>query len=205
MDTTTYLDTWNDDKYKALFKQAQLRLTPQRAFVLINALQHALVLEGDVIEMGVYKGSSAYIIAHTMQNSGKKLHLFDTFEGTPKHTEKDNVSREGWYGDTSLEAVGEFLKEFDFLEFHQGFIPDTFTDLPEQKYSFVHIHLNLYESTLCALEYIYEKMSVGGVVMIEDYGLVKCAGVKLAVDNFVEKNNIHVIHLPTSQGMIIKI
>lgn len=205
MDTTTYLDTWNDEQHKELFKKAHLRLTPERAFVLINALQHALVIQGDVIEMGVYKGSSAYLIANTMLYSGKKLHLFDTFEGTPKHSEKDNFPREGLYSDTSVESVRKFLEEFDFLEFHQGLIPDIFVDFADQKYSFAHIHLNLYESTFGALEYIYDKMNTGGIILVEDYGLVKCAGVKLAVDNFMQSKNLNVIHLPTSQGMIIKI
>lgn len=201
----TYLQTWEEPEYKEIFKRAELRLTPERAYVIINALNHALNLDGDIIEMGVYKGSTAYLIADTMKDTQRILHLFDTFEGTPEHSDKDNTNRTGWYSDTSLEGVQEFLSDFRFIKYHKGFIPKTFQPLEQNKYAFVHIHLNLFESTDAALRYIYEMVSTGGIILIEDYGLIKCSGVKLAVDSFVRELGISVIHLPTSQGMIIKI
>lgn len=197
-------DIWNEQEYGALFQKANLRISTDRAFSLIELLRHALRLEGELVEMGVYKGSSAYIIADVAKASGKKLTLFDTFAGTPEHSDEDNVKRAGQYADTSLEGVLGYLSEFANIEAHKGFIPETLSVLDGKRVCFCHIHLNLYESTKNALEYIYERMTLGGIILIEDYGLKTCAGVKKATDLFAAEKNIHPIWLPTGQGMVIK-
>jgi len=197
-------DIWNSEKFDNLFERANLRISRDRAFLLLELLTHALNLEGDVCEMGVYKGSSAYLIADTIKQSTKTLHLFDTFEGTPKHSDNDNMNREGLYADTSLEGVQEYLGEFKNLSFHKGFIPDTLQAIENTRFCFAHLHLNLFQSTKDAMEFIYPRINKGGVILIEDYGLCKCAGVKKASDAFCEINNTHTVWLPTGQGMIIK-
>lgn len=198
------LDIWNSDKYGALFQRANLRISTDRAFLLIEMLKHSLTLEGELVEMGVYKGSTSYIIAEIAKGSEKTTYLFDTFEGTPDHSKDDNVERKGFYADTSLESVREYLKEFERVELHKGFIPDTLHVLDGKKICFCHIHLNLYQSTKSALEKIFPKMAESGIILIEDYGLEACAGVKKAADEFAKSQGVHMIWLPTGQGMMIR-
>ncbi|WP_417333256.1 TylF/MycF/NovP-related O-methyltransferase [Halarcobacter sp.] len=198
------LDIFNDKKFDKLFEKAHLRISRDRAFSLIEFLKYSLDKDGDLIEMGVYKGSTAYIIADISKNTEKKLYLLDTFEGTPPHSENDNVKREGFYSDTSLSYVKDYLMHFNNLSFIKGFIPKTFEKIKNQNFCFCHIHLNLYQSTIDALNFIFEKMVSGGIILIEDYGLEACAGVRKACDEFSKIKNFHMIWLPTGQGLIIK-
>lgn len=198
-------DVWNNEFYETLFEKSKLRLSRERAFVIINMLKHALKLEGEVAEMGVYKGSTAFIIASYMKDSPKDFLLFDTFEGTPEHSKEDNVKRHGFYADTSLSEVKAFLSDFNNVHYFPGFIPQVFQNLQKKEYAFVHIHLNLYTSTKNALEYIFDKLTLGGIILIEDYGLSQCLGVKKATDEYVQSQGNTVIHLPTGQAIVIKV
>lgn len=196
---------WENSEYTELFEKSCRRISKERAFVLLEFLESVLELDGDIVEMGVYKGSTAYMLAK--RGKGKKLHLFDTFEGTPQMDESyenDSGLRAGQYADTSLEGVKRFLGGFrNEIFFYPGRIPDTFSLLKEKdRWCFVHIHLNLYESTREALEEVY-KRTRGGVAVVEDYGLKSCKGVKKAVDEFCERKHVRFVYLPTGQGVIL--
>lgn len=39
---------------------------------------------GAIAELGVYKGGTAKLLSHVLADTGKTLHLFDTFSGMPK-------------------------------------------------------------------------------------------------------------------------
>lgn len=198
---------WLSKNYTNLFLQSQLRLSRERAYVLLEIVNYIKGLEGNFAELGVYRGSTAYLIASQLEPIyGKKLYLFDTFYGTPATSVDDNYKRQGKYSDVDINKVKDFLKLFqEFTIYCQGIIPDTLEAIKNEKLCFVHIHLNIYQSTQAAIELLYDKVVPGGIILIEDYGLKSCAGVKKAIDQFVKIKNIKVIHLPTGQGMIYKL
>lgn len=66
-------------------------------------------LEGDLCEVGVYKGGTAKIISQNMNHSDK-LFLFDTFEGIPNRSNNDNIHIVGDFNDCSYEEAVNFLK-----------------------------------------------------------------------------------------------
>jgi len=207
MDDTGLITPWRDPFYATLFEKASLRISPERAYALIQAAQSCLELDGDWAELGVYKGSTAYLLADLLERSGstKRLFLFDTFCGTPRESDQDNMKREGMYADVSCDSVRAYLSRFEHrLKYVVGLIPETFDALQERRFSFLHIHLNLYRSTRDALESLFPCLSQSGVVVIEDYGLHTCAGSKLAADAFFKRGNTRIIHLPTGQGVAFK-
>lgn len=202
------LDFCRTEENEILFKAAQLRISYERGHLLKEFVRCSERVPGDVAEMGVYKGNSAYVIADVMTawESGKKLYLFDTFQGTPAAgSQRDNHARGGQYADTSVSGVMDLLEPFkDDVIPVAGMIPDSFRDVAAAVWSFVHIHLNLYQSTKDALEYAFPRLSPGGVIFIEDYGLRSCSGVKCAVDEFCLRKGGIVMALPSGQGVIIK-
>ena len=150
---------WLDNYYSDLFKKANLRISRERAFILLEFLNASKNLAGDIVELGVFKGSSAYLIANFIKENKlkKKLYLFDSFEGSPKSTDFDNLERQGSYSNTSLGEVENFLSEFsEFVEFKKGFIPETLKNFENECFSFIHIHLNLYKSILDTLNHLYK-------------------------------------------------
>lgn len=199
---------WRDEALLTLFDKAKLRISRRRAFLLMEAMENVRNIPGNFAELGVYKGSTSYIMADYILKSkqNRKLYLFDTFAGTPKESTKDNMHREKQYSDTSLEGVKEFLFEYsNITRFYPGFIPDSFSELKDERFAFLHIHLNLYESTENALRCMYPRMETGGIILIEDYGLKRCHGVKKAADTFFSDKRMPVLHIPTGQGFAIKL
>lgn len=68
-------------------------LSSDRLFYIYQYAQHARAIEGDVAEVGVYKGGSAYLLASVLRDTDKTLHLFDTFAGMPHVDEhRDNTT-----------------------------------------------------------------------------------------------------------------
>ncbi len=174
---------------------------PDQMYQISQFLKYALTLDGDVAELGVYKGGTAVFIADIMQNSAKTFHLFDTFEGLPPAPEivvKDEFDR------TSLEMVKKNLSEFNhFIEYHKGYFPDTAQGL-DKEFCFVYLDGDLYQSTKDSLEFFYPKMVKGGVIVLDDYKSKHWPGVKKAIDEFVEGKNISVLQCTTNQAVIIK-
>jgi O-methyltransferase len=60
--------------------------------------------------------------------------------------------------------------------------------LCDQRWSLIRLDGDMYESTMLGLEHLYPRLSVGGYVIIDDYGAVE--GCRRAVEDFRSQNNI---------------
>ncbi len=201
---------WENEEWNNLFAEAEIRLSKERMYMLSQLLEYSMRnSDGDVIEMGVYRGCTAYVLGYFIDKVGKKnrtLFLCDTFSGTPEVCSRmdGDIDRKGKYKDTSAEYVMNKLGRCCVkVECIEGFIPDSLSQIPLQaRFCFAHIHLNLYESTKNALLWLSGHMEDDGLVIIEDYGIRDCKGVKKAVDEFKEKGNIDLVYLTTGQAVV---
>ncbi|MFB3902793.1 MAG: TylF/MycF/NovP-related O-methyltransferase [Acidobacteriota bacterium] len=189
-----------------------MAVSRDRCFILYQLLRSCLLLPGDVVEFGVYTGGTATLIAEVMraQKQEKRcLHLFDTFEGMPSLAvpERDYHSP-GDFGDTSLEFVkGKRLAKFSsFCSFHQGVMPDTFTELPaSQRFCFAHVDVDIYESVRVCFKFAWARLETGGVILFDDYGFYPYRhAARTAVDEFCDSQNIVLVALPTGQAFATK-
>jgi O-methyltransferase len=175
---------------------------------LLELLKQAALVPGDICEMGVYKGGTAYLIADFMKKTKfpGRLYLFDTFKGTMGLTEKDSARLRGNYRDTDLNEVKSHLGSFvDFISYVEGLIPESFRETNLEKIAFANVHLNVYHATRETLRFIYPKLSAGGIIIIQDYGNKKyCAGVKDAVDEFSATIDESPLYIGEKQAIIIK-
>lgn len=182
-------------------------VSPDRCWMLMSLMRHALHLEGQFAEMGVYKGGTALLAARMLEEAGdqRSLHLFDSFEGMPVTSEGEPYVR-GDFGQTSEAGVRALLGRVDAgVEFHVGFIPDTFTGLELSKLAFVHIDVDLYQSVLDCIGYAYPRLSPGGVMVFDDYGFPGCVRAREAVDLAFRHLPEKPIYLPTGQALIFKL
>lgn len=126
---------------------------------------------GAVVEVGVYKGGSAFCLAQL----GRPLFLYDTFEGLPYQGPKDG-NPAGRFADTSVEEVRALVPEATIVK---GLFPDSLVDMPPV--SFVHCDVDQYQSTRAVLEYMPSRMTPGGIILVDDYGVADCEGATQAV------------------------
>ena len=130
------------------------------------------------------------------------LHLFDTFEGLPAPADLDNVKFHTGQFRSELASVKRYLAD-SRVEFHKGLFPGTASVVADRRFSFVHLDVDLYESTLAGLEFFYPRMSRGGIIISHDY--VSADGVNLAFQKFFESRPDPVIELTGYQCMVVKL
>lgn len=182
-------------------REREMLLNNAAAYQLFMAVKTAEKIEGEVVEAGVYKGASAKLICQA--KGDKSLHLFDTFEGTPRADKIDTpYFYKGQYK-ASLEDVKNYLKNYKNVYFYKGMVPNTLEFVKDKKFSFVHLDIDIYESTLECLGFFYPRMNKGGIIICHDYGSIP--GPTKAIDEFFRSKPEAVIEISDSQCLIIRL
>tara|TARA_B100001121_G_C18700065_1_gene627095 strand:+ start:13056 stop:14693 length:1638 start_codon:yes stop_codon:yes gene_type:complete len=152
-------------------------------------------IDGDVIEIGSWRGGMCMYIRHLLKNSKKKIWLFDTFNNFPESkNESNNEIIYNFYKDTyfSIEQIKNNFKKFNLyenIEIINGNIKNTIYNDNIKKISLLRLDCDLYEPILLSLQELYPKIEKGGIVLIDDYNnyLVNCYK---AVNDYRKNNNI---------------
>lgn len=187
--------------------QSHTLVSPDRCWILLNFMQHALNLPGDFVELGVFRGGTALLAARVLAQRGDKrtLHLFDSFAGMPV-TSKGEPYVSGDFGQTSEASVRKLVETTSVsLQMHVGFIPDTFRNLELPQLAFAHIDVDLYKSVLDCIEFVYPRLAPGGIIVFDDYGFPGCVRAREAVDLAFATLPEKPIYLPTGQAVVIKL
>ena len=180
-----------------------LILSGQNMGLLLEFLETTKDLEGNILELGTYKGGSTIMFAKFLQHLKSKKRIFacDTFTGFPyEDIDPTEQKRIGNLRDTSFEHVSEKFKKFnvsDKITIIKGKFEDTlFQRLSDLKFSFVLFDADLYKSTKFALDFVYPRLINDGIMAFQDYELgnekiKKFAwGERQAVDEFFSLHNL---------------
>ncbi len=161
-------------------------------------------LEGDVAEVGVYKGGTAWLLAKNLEDTKKTIYIFDTFEGMPETRADKDWHKKGDFNDAPLEFVKKFLADRKNIEIYQGYFPQTSPPIVNKKFCMVHIDVDIYQSVWDCCEFFYPRMVASGLMVFDDYGFLTCPGAKEAVDTFFATKPEKPIYLLTGQALVIK-
>jgi hypothetical protein len=204
-------------------------VSPWKTFLRIQGVANlaryfirSLSIDGARAECGVFQGMSALFVCraaqqHTGAYTGADFHLIDSFEGFPQPQAEDFIpvraagSRTGrapafQKGDAtaSWEGVQRLFRAFPDARLHRGFIPHVFDRLPQARWGFVHIDVDLHQPTLDCLSYFYPRMAAGGFIICDDYGSKLFPGARRAWDGYCEAHSIPFVVLDTGQSVIVK-
>jgi len=162
-------------------------------------------IEGDFAELGVWKGNSAAILAYFASQSGRRLFLFDTFEG---FDQRDLAGVDQGHGkafnDTSIETVRDTVGHPEAVTYLQGFFPDTITDeVRERRFALAHVDCDLYQPMKTALEFFYPRLSAGGMLILHDYSSGTWDGATRAIDEFCGDREEHITLWPDKSGTAV--
>ena len=166
-------------------------------------------VEGDVLELGVYKGGATTLFAHFLKkiNSKKKVYACDGFIGQPyddKFSTHDDAKK-GSYSDTSYEYVIKKFQEFE-VDDKIVVINGLFEKVVPQKlsnktFSFVLFDFDLYQSTMQALHFVYPRVQKNGIMVFQNYEQIDKSNPKWgetkAVDEFFADKGIEINEKPT--------
>jgi O-methyltransferase len=142
---------------------------------------------GDFIETGVWKGGTTIFMRGVLRAYGitdRRVYVADSFEGVPPPDAEKYPADRGhtfhtWPGlAVDLPAVKENFARFglldDQVEFVKGWFRDTLPALRGHKWAMVRLDGDLYESTMDALENLYDDLAVGGWLIVDDYEIDAC-------------------------------
>lgn len=161
---------------------------------------------GALAECGVGAGVHPAAMHYCMRFAGqyRPIWLFDSFEGIPMPTERDvpssdrpgvnfaermgvGLTPDGTFVPSGraavpLERVRTFMREWGAPDEHLRFVPgwfhETLLTVDTGPLAMLRVDADTYQSTLAAMDGLYEKVSVGGYVLVHDYDF---AGVRAAV------------------------
>jgi O-methyltransferase len=164
---------------------------------------------GDLLEFGVALGGSSILLAKHA-TSERKFHGFDVFGMIPAPTsEKDDEKsyrrykeiRSGkskgisqhstYYGyrDNLYEEVKASLARYGYalngesIQLHKGLFADSWPSVEIDRVAFAHIDCDWYDPVSYCLNAVSERISYGGIIVIDDYN--DYDGAKTAVDEFL--------------------
>jgi O-methyltransferase len=181
-------------------------LDPERCHILLSLAQQALAVSGDFVEAGVYRGGTAKLLHDLLISSadGRALHLFDTFGGMPPTDAERDLHRAEDFSDTSLAGVSSLLGSRTCAVFHQGLLADTLHEISDVRIAFAHVDVDLYQSVSDCCQFLYPRLTPGGIVLFDDYGMPSCPGARAAVDEFfADKPEVPIV-LRTGQAFVFR-
>ena len=172
---------------------------------LRNCVEDALACKvpGDLIETGVWKGGMTVLMRGILKShdiTDRKVWVADSFEGLPRPDPATRLKDAIFW--TLMEPLGHLAIPFEYVqglfsrynllddqvEFLKGWFCQTLPEAKIEKLAVARLDGDLYESTWDALESLYPKLSRGGYIIIDDYG-VPC-GCRQAVDTYRKDHNI---------------
>jgi O-methyltransferase len=204
------LDPWHDGLFRPDARPGRDRHSPAHTMVGILRLENVrelaqrainLNIPGEFIETGVWRGGCCILMRGVLAANSvtdRKVYVADSFAGLPRPNPERYPLDAGNTSYTrndlaiSEEEVRDNFARYGLLDgqvvFVKGFFSDTLPQLDAGPFSVIRLDGDSYESTYVALEHLYPKLSVGGFVIIDDYGAI--ARCRQAVDDYREKFGI---------------
>lgn len=172
----------------------------------MDNIQHCLLdviangVEGDVIETGVWKGGACIFMKEIIElfEQDRQVWVADSFAGLPKPDKEkypDDAGDDLWSIEQlriSEDDVKNNFRKYGLLDekvhFLKGWFKDTLPTAPIEKLALMRLDGDMYESTMDGLVNLYDKLSVGGYCIIDDYAAIPaCAK---AVHDFRDAHHI---------------
>lgn len=200
--------------------------SPERITAVCDAVDYITKagIPGDYVECGVWRGGSSMAAALTLirnGDTGRTLHLYDTFEGMSAPTEhdrrwNDKAGAEALLGDqataekilckASYEEVTANMVAtgypMDRVQLVRGKVEDTLPTNAPARIALLRLDTDWYESTRHELTHLYPLLAPGGVLIIDDYGYWE--GARKAVDEYFADRPILLARTDGTGRMAVK-
>ena len=188
---------WSTD---ADFQEIYLAVRPYtlvdiyRCYELWDLAAQAEEIEGDIIEVGVWRGGTGAVLATAAARWSRPttVWLCDTFSGVVKAGIMDSTYRGGEHADTSVDEVQSLLDRLRLTNCRilPGVFPDqTARAIPDCRICLLHVDVDVYESARAIVEWASPRMKPRALLVFDDYGFMNCTGVTRLVNELRKTGN----------------
>ncbi len=205
----------------------------ERIAGLVDATRYVVEADipGSMVECGVWRGGSSMCMALALLATGRKareLFLFDTFEGMPEASSADVDYLDRAAGDllsrerempleqkkqshllaySPLDNVQRNMEQTrypaELVHYVKGRVEDTIPSQAPSRIALLRLDTDWYESTKHELVHLWPRLSLGGIVIIDDYGHWR--GSRRATDEYFSEIGLRVmLHRLDYTGRLIQ-
>lgn len=188
-----------------------------RVHIALWAARMGLRVEGDFVECGVNAGVVSSAIMEELQwnTLERRFYLIDTFAGPvlTQYSQEEVQQQRLKLARRSLEA-GAYVTDMErvqrnFAEWRnaiivQGAVPEILERIQFGAVAFLHIDMNCTLPERTALEFFWDRLSPGAVVLFDDYAYYGHECQRDAIDSAARERGAEILSLPTGQGLILR-
>jgi O-methyltransferase len=180
-----------------------------RCYDLWSLMGEVRAIPGAILEVGVWRGGTGALLATQAANfeMNETVYLCDTWTGVVKTGAVDTHYSDGQHRDASKEIVARLVRRMGLrnVELLAGIFPDvTAAQVKDTTFRFCHIDVDVYQSGKDVLDWVWPRLSSGGIVVFDDYGFPDCPGITKLVNEQRMLPDRTVIHNLNGHGIVIK-
>jgi len=186
---------WPSRAHSMIAQKRMLQLQRAAEFVIERNVP------GDFMETGVWRGGACIMLRAVLKAWGvtdRRVWLADSFAGLPEPNTEGYPADEGQNLHTfkalavPIETVRDNFARYGLLDeqvvFLKGWFRDTLPTAPIDRIALLRLDGDLYESTMDAFSALYDKVSHGGFVIVDDFGTFESC--RAAVADFRREREI---------------
>jgi hypothetical protein len=188
-----------------------------RVHTALWAAQTSLRVDGDYVECGVNAGFMSSAIMQWLDWSAvpRRFFLVDTFAGPvlEQYSESEIATSRAAIAHEAMQA-GAYVTDLarvraNFAEWAnavvvQGTVPHILHGMNFGRVAFLHLDMNCAYPEQEALQFFWEHLSSGAIVLLDDYAYLGHGCQKEAIDQVAGRLGTSVLALPTGQGIIVR-
>lgn len=207
----TYAPWLNDQAFQAAHARVvqHTLVDVYRLYELWHLARQLDGVEGDFLEVGVWRGGSGCMLALAGQDRNRQVFLADTFTGVVKAGDRDTNYVGGEHADTQTDTVLTLAQRCGVdtqVNVLVGMFPEQNAEQVGQQLALVHIDVDVYESARDVLQWALPRLTPGAVVIFDDYGFHGCEGVTRLVNEVtVGSRDLRFVHNLNGHAVLIRV
>jgi len=179
-----------------------------RCYELYSWITKNKHIQGDILEVGVWKGGTGCLLAAALKKVSPeaKIFLVDTFKGVVKAGGNDSIYKGGEHSDTTINEVLLLISRMGLrnVQVIEGTYPDEVLIAGIEKLRFCHIDVDTYQSAKDVFMQVWPFITKGGCVIFDDYGFWGCEGVTTLCNELDLVDGVFIYNL-NGHALLIKI
>lgn len=190
------------------------QVDPEEVRLITQLLEKAITnnIEGDVVELGCYVGTTSLFLQETLMSKApyKRLYVYDSFSGLPEKTHKDQSPAGLQFvpGElaTSKKVLIQHFKQagLPLPKITKAWFSDLrATDMPPTT-CFAFLDGDYYESITDSLKIVWNTMPRGSIIVVDDYINEALPGAKKAIDEWLATHTYQHMQSRASLAIIEK-
>jgi len=170
-------------------------MTPIQHFIVLASLSNVLKnnINGSIVELGCNCGGTSIRISKLIElnKCSKSYHVYDTFMGLPTPNSEKDIGINPDYRQGSMYCpisrysdILEKLKVKRMPVIHQGLFSEINNDEYPNNICFAFFDGDIYDSIIDSFNAVWNKLSIGGIIVIDDYKFPTLPGVERACSDY---------------------